>query len=95
VACRAVAWNELWIKGGGPAFALNELRRGSLRFTLRSKRRLVEAAGVEPAPTSNIINYFNILILYRTTGEQLFLFFNQFHHKGNNKIIVILKGVTR
>jgi len=27
----------------------DELRRGSLRFTLRSKRRLVEAAGVEPA----------------------------------------------
>jgi hypothetical protein len=26
----------------------DELRRGSLHFTLRSKRRLVEAAGVEP-----------------------------------------------
>ena len=58
-------------------------------------RNLVEAAGVEPAPTSNIIYYFNILILYRTTGEQPFLFFNQFHHNGNNKIIVILKVVTR
>jgi len=55
---------------------------------------VVEAAGVEPAPTSNIINYFSILILFRTTGEQPFLFFNQFHHRGNNKIIVILKGVT-
>ena len=53
------------------------------------------AAGVEPAPTSNIINYFNILILCRTTGEQPFLFFNQFHLKRNNKIIVILKSVTR
>ncbi len=50
-ACRAVAWNEMWIRSGGPAFALNELRHGSLRFTQRSKRRLVGARGFEP-PTS-------------------------------------------
>ena len=39
----------------------DELRRGSLRFTLRSKRRLVEAAGVEPEVDITTIGVYDDL----------------------------------
>ena len=46
----------------------NALRQAQgTKFRLR--RNLVEAAGVEPALVPNIINYFNVLILCRTTSE--------------------------
>jgi hypothetical protein len=51
-------------------------RQSSLCASL--KRRLVEAAGVEPVLLHKILYYFNMLIIYRTTCEQLFLFFNPF-----------------
>jgi hypothetical protein len=46
----------------------DEVRRGSLRFTLRSKPRLVEAAGVEyESDTTTIGVYANLPNVYRMT----------------------------
>ena len=56
LACRVEAWS-LKSRGEWPAFALR-LQRGSLRFSLRSKRRLVEAAGVE----SGCLHFSEMLI---------------------------------
>ena len=46
LACRVEAWSVPVLTMKGPPSL--KLQRGSLRFALRSKRRLVEAAGVEP-----------------------------------------------
>ena len=48
LACRVVARSVIIEKMNGPSSSFG-LRRGSLRPPLRYERRLVEAAGVEPA----------------------------------------------
>jgi hypothetical protein len=49
MSCRVVALSKnLFMFEFSPS-SIFDLRRGSLRFSLCSKRRLVEAAGVEPA----------------------------------------------
>ena len=58
-------------KKNGPSSSFG-LRRGSLRSPLRYERRLVEAAGVEPALLHNFINDFSCLIFWWTTYEQQF-----------------------
>ncbi len=48
VACQGIVWSHFYGLCFLPGFA-GKLHRGRLRFPLRSKRSLVEAAGIEPA----------------------------------------------
>jgi len=58
LACRVEAWSVPVLTMKGPPSL--KIRRGSLRFALRSKRRLVEAAGVESG-----CRYFQNLLIFQ------------------------------
>ena len=59
MACQAVD-SERAHMSNRPAFAASCLRRGSLRPRIRSLRRLVEAAGVEPASAVESLKYLRV-----------------------------------